>query len=138
LEESFFDEAAGDLIASLRALSVALITSVANIDRSFGDNWFPCSCAFSFSAFLTRGFAGVFIPFPPGVFEAFSGTATVAVFEPFDFGSKRSFRIVAVAGEQVDVDATAARIESAVACKEAIIKQNTITVLLEIRHGQNS
>ena len=33
----------GALIASLRALRVALMTSVANTDLSFGDNWSTCS-----------------------------------------------------------------------------------------------
>lgn len=39
-----------------------------------------------------------------------------------DFGNKRSLSIVAVAGVQVDVEDTAARIESAVAWSEAIMK----------------
>jgi hypothetical protein len=97
------------------------MTSVANIDLSFGDNCFSLySFLFSFSAnetFLPRvlaavGFAGLddsadfvgFLVFPTGGF----GTAAV-------FGNRRSLSIVAVAGVQVDVELTAARIESAVA-----------------------
>ena len=40
-------------------------------------------------------------------------------------GSKRSLSSVAVAGVQVDIELTAARIESAVAWREAITIQNT-------------
>ncbi len=58
------------------------------------------------------------------VFEI-TGTGTVT------FGNKRSLSIVAVVGVQVDVDCTAARIESVEACKEAIMIQNTIYSVME-------
>lgn len=133
LEESFF-RVAGALIASVRALSVALMTSVASIDLSFADSCSPSPCLFSWSAHSTfpLGFAG-------GAFTLFPLAAAVGFDVDFaidfeavgsgiiDFGNKRSESMVAVVGVQVDVELTAARIESAVPCKEVItIQKNTL------------
>ena len=52
-----------------------------------------------------------------------------------DFGNKRSESTVAVVGVQVDVELTAARIESAVACEEVItIQKKHFTLLFKIIH----
>jgi len=122
---------AGALMASLRDLSVALMTSVANIDLSFSDNWFSSLCSFLFSCsanetflplvFAPVGFALVdsadfvgFLEFPNGAFNTAVG-----------FGNRSSLSIVTVAGVQVDVELTAARIESTVAWSDAMMIQST-------------
>jgi hypothetical protein len=132
-EESFFRDA-GALIASLRDLSVALITSVANIDLSFADSCSPSPCLLSSvnETLLPFRFAGA-------PFTLFPFAAVVDLIEDFKtgasgatgFGNKRSLSNVAVVGVQVDVELTAARIESAVACKEAIMIQNTSCCVIE-------
>lgn len=112
--------AAGALIASPRDLSVALMTSVASIDLSFGDNWFSSLISFLSSSaanetFLPLVFAGAgfvvleviadfvgFLVVPAGIFGIGAS-----------FGNKRSLSIVDVAGVQVVVELTAARTESA-------------------------
>jgi hypothetical protein len=130
-------------MASLRDLSVALMTSVANIDLSLGDNWFSSLCSFLFSCsanetflplvFAAAGFAlddsadfvGL-LEFPTGALNTVLG-----------FGNRSSLSIVAVAGVQVEVELTAARIESAVAWSDAMMIQGTerrCAVLLKIRH----
>jgi hypothetical protein len=91
-----------------------------------------------------------FLP-PPGVLPVFDFAAAadvvdflelvvVVVFGPSVFGSNRSLSIVAVAGVQVDVELTAARIEAAVACRESMMIQGTenlLSVLLKFRHYPN-
>lgn len=125
-EESFF-RGGGALIASLRALRVAFMTSVANIDLSFADNCSPFPCLFSSAkaTFIPLVLAGTAFPLLPlGAAEDF-----VIGFEESGaliLGNKSSFSVEAVVGVQVDVELTAARIESATAWKEAIIIQNTI------------
>jgi hypothetical protein len=88
-----------------------------------------------------------FLP-PPGVLPLFDFAAAadivgfleltvVVVFAPSIFGNKRSLSIAAVAGVQVDVELTAARIEAAVACRESMMIQDTenlLSVLLKFRH----
>jgi hypothetical protein len=120
---------AGDFMASLRVLRVALMISVARIDLSFGDNWFLFSPVSSSDAiflvldFGATDFAGLcfddVIDFV-GFFEFVAGVACWIS----ALGSKRLLSSVAVAGVQVDVEPTAARIESAVVCREAITIQN--------------
>ena len=129
-ERSFF-RGAGALIASLRALRVALMTSVARIDRSFADKCSPSPCLPSpvNTSFFPLGFGGPdFTPFLEAVVFAVGfaipGSAVI-------FGNNRSLSIVAVVGVQVDVELTAARIESAVAFEGAIIIQNTIYCVIE-------
>ena len=53
-------------------------------------------------------------------FEVFERAGTLASCE-IVFGSKRSLRVVAIAGVQVDVEPTDERTTSAAACKEAMI-----------------
>ena len=111
----------GAFMTSLRDLSVALMTSVAKIDLSFGDNWLASlnSVLSSFSANET------FLPlvFATADFVALDDSADFAGFFEFParglgtiviFGNRRSLSIVAVAGVHVVVEPTAARIESAV------------------------
>ena len=126
LEDSFLRVGSGALIASVRDLRVALMTSVASMDLSFGDRYSSsCSWIFSFSAFFVRD------DFPSG-FVAFGFAVETEYFRAFEligtlqfwgtpFGSKRSLRVVAVDGVQVDVEPTDARTTSAVACKEDIL-----------------
>jgi hypothetical protein len=64
----------------------------------------------------------------------------VVVFGPSLFGNNKSLSIVTVAGVQVDVELTAARIEAAVACRESMMIQgieNLLSVLLKFRHYTN-
>jgi hypothetical protein len=137
LADSFLRTGAGDLIASVRALSVALMTSVASSDRSFGDKCssesvFPCS------TLPFRGFAvGVLVVLALDVsadLPDFLEMACVLVIGALGFGNKSSLSIVAIAGVQVDVEPIAARTESADSCKEAIMIQNEMQMLLEIKH----
>jgi hypothetical protein len=115
LGDSFFCRGAGDFIASLRALSVELTTSVANIDRSFGDNRSPSSCISpTLSAFVARGFAGAFAVFDLAATVALAVFAVID-FCSFDFGDRSSLSCVTVAGEHVEVEVMAARTKSAVA-----------------------
>jgi hypothetical protein len=120
LADSFFRKGAGALIASLRALSAELMTSVASIDRSFGDNLSPSPCASPSlsAAVVARGFAWLVVLFdlpPTGALEAFPEMERASDFEPLTFGSRRSLSCFTVAGEQVDVEVTASRMKSAVA-----------------------
>lgn len=102
-------------MASLRALSAELTTSVANIDRSFGDKRSPFSCiSASFSTFTARDFAGAFALFTLSATVAF-GVFVATGFGPLVFGDKRSLSCVTVVGEHVEVEVTAARTKSAVA-----------------------
>ena len=116
---------AGALIASLRDLRVAFMTSVARIDLSFGDNCSPSSwISVSTTVFFVLVFAaGVLAVFVFGAVAAFVGFFAIVpvVFWPSDFGSKSSLSIVTVAGVHVDAERTAVRIESAVICEEAMM-----------------
>lgn len=116
----------GGLSASLKALRVAFITSVASMDRCLG---LRCSgCKFSWSVFALD-FAGA----REVAREAARAlglvvdlardrvSAGIFVTATSDFGSKRSLRMDAVAGEHVEGERTALRTESAVACTEVII-----------------
>lgn len=124
LDDSLRRTGGGALIASVRALRVALMTSVANIDRSLGDKY-SSSYVFSWSQFLLRGFpASVFAGFDFAeavAFAVFFEIVGIFEFAACDLGNKRSLRSVAVSGVQVDVELTAAFIDSGVACKEVII-----------------
>jgi len=125
LEDSFRRTGAGALIASVRDFRVALITSVASIDLSFGDRCSSsCSREFSCSAFFVRDLTGGFVAFdftPEAVlFKTFERPGTLESFG-IAFGNKRSLRVVAVAGVQVDVEPTDARTASVAACNEAIM-----------------
>jgi hypothetical protein len=119
------------------------MTSVANMDLSFGDNWFSSLCSFLFSCsanetFLPLVFAAVDFAFDDSAdFAGFLEFPTGALDTVLGFGNSSSLSIVAVAGVQVDVELTAARIESAVAWSDAMMIQSTerrCAVLLRIRH----
>ena len=118
----------GVLIASPRALRVALMTSVARMYFSFGDN----CCSLSASVSCT----GVFAPRVPALEGVFALDLEAAGFElvltvvfvedtegdVFGFRRSRSLRSVAIAGVHVVVDFTALLMESAFSCREAIVK----------------
>lgn len=118
----------GAFIASPSALRVELMTSVAKIYFSLGDN----CCWVSTSVSCTSVFAPR-VPALEGVFVldlvavAFDFTPTFVFVDEaevcvFGLGRSRSLRSVAIAGVHVVVDFTALLMESALSCKEAIVK----------------
>lgn len=125
------------MIESVRAFSVAFTISVANIDRSFADNRSPSSCMSSFLAALVRGFATALVLFTfvdTIVFEFLEGFDLSSAFKPTGFGSSRTLSSVTVAGKHVDVEVTAARMESADSFKEGIMEQKQTAVLVGLKH----
>jgi hypothetical protein len=126
--DTFFCSGIGALIDSLRALRVELTISVANMDCSFGDSRSPFSYfPSSFTAFA-RDFTLVFVLFnfvEAVGFELFAGIDPTSDFGAPEFGNRSSVSSATVAGEQVVVEATAARIDSAVVFNEDILEQNT-------------
>lgn len=114
----------GALRASPKTLRVALMTSVASIDLSFGDSFSTCPGVFSTSTALPRWlFAGrVFVAFCLDVvgFGIFFELLRSLISAPLELGSRRSWSVVTVTGEHVDVEQTAARTESTVHCREVI------------------
>lgn len=120
---------------SLRAFSVELTISVANMDRSFGDN-----CSFCWISSSLAGFARVLavvlvhLGFVSGaVFEFFVGI-NLSGFDPPGFGNRRSLSSATVAVEQVAVELAAPRMESALAIKVDILEQRKGAVQLESKH----
>jgi hypothetical protein len=122
--DSFFCKASGAFMDSLRAFSVELTISVANMDRSFGDNCSFCWISSS-SAGFTRVLAVVLVPlgFVTGaVFELFV-EINLSGLDPPGFGNRRSLSSATVAGEQVAVELTASRTESALAVDVDILEK---------------
>lgn len=67
------------------------------------------------------------------VFKLFAEIDLTSDFEPPGFGNRRSLSSATVAGEQVAVEDTAARMESAVAFKEDILEQNNKRYAIKIQ-----
>jgi hypothetical protein len=131
-EVSFF-RGGGALMASLRDLRVALMTSVANIDLSFADNFSPSLFSSANTTFFPLVLAaGAFPPFALATIVDFE--AGFVVLGSVIFGNKRSFNNVTFAGVQVDVEPTAARIESTRIWKTAIMIHTKFAVLLKNIH----
>ena len=117
------------------------MTSVARVNLSFTDNCGPSPCLFSSTdkAFFPLDFAGAIFPlFPWTAAVDFEGFFRAPVFGALLFGSKRSVSVVTVVCEHVDVEPTASRIESAVAWKETMMIENTLSVLLKTMHYPES
>ena len=128
LDDALRRTLSGTFIASVRALSVALITSVARIDRSLVDKQSSASsCIFSWSTLLVREFVvGFFVVFKlavAAVFVGFFEVTGIFGFGTADFGRSKSLSVVTVSGVQVDVELTAARIDCTVACRDDMMIQ---------------
>ena len=126
---------AGALIASVRALRVAFMTSVASMDLSFGDSWSTCICMISWSsAFLARDLAAPafgLIVAAEFAFVEFFEFGIMLDFGMLGFGSKSSPSEMTVAGVHVDVDVMLSRTESAMACREAMMIQKAYRSVTE-------
>jgi len=87
---------------------------------------FSCSITFLVRDFADRDFVDFALDLAAELFFGFADKVASGLLV---FGNKRSLRIVAVAGVHVEVERTAARIESAVACKEAIYNTEQCSVI---------
>ena len=99
-------------IASVNVFKVALITSVASIDRCLGDRMSSHSCVSAWAAaFFVRVFVVVVFALS---FEGFFEARAAVGFGAIGFGRSKSLSRVRVDDVQVEIDCTCSRTRSAV------------------------